>query len=610
MTARRQFPFSAVVGQDEVKLALMLAAVDPAIGGVLLRGEKGSAKTTLARGLAALLADDAPFVELPIGATEDRLVGTLDLAAALTAGERRFEPGLLAAADGGVLYVDEVNLLPDHLVDVLLDVAASGINRVEREGVSYTHPSRFVLVGSMNPEEGDLRPQLLDRFGLAVEVRAPADPVCRAEVVRRRLAFDADPGGFARVWVEADERLRDQLAGARPVRLAPELVDQVSRLCVAVHAEGMRADLTVCRGAAALAGLEGRGEVTAHDIGRVAPLALAHRRRHGPFDSAGIGADELEQALESSRSKATEPAGSADRPDDPGDPGDPAPGGLTEERIALPDRPRPVVRLAATSGVPLSAPASGRRSTVEGPRGRLVADRPADGPVRSLAVGATVRAAAARRAGSDSAPPLLEADLRQAVREQRVGNLIVLAVDASGSMGSDRLMEAAKGAVLSLLLDAYQRRDRVALVTFRGDTAEVALTPTGSVEVARARLAELPTGGRTPLAAGIRTALDVASAPGRSEQLRPLLVLVTDGRATAAPEGDDPVAAAHDAALAVRQRGVSAVVVDAESGPTRLGLARELARAMGARYLTLPELSAGTLEAVVRSASNAEHGSR
>ena len=558
-----------------------------------------------------------------------------------------------------MLYVDEVNLLPDHLVDVLLDVAASGINRVEREGVSHTHPSRFVLIGSMNPEEGELRPQLLDRFGLAVEVRAPADPMCRAEVVRRRLAFDADPGGFARGWAEADERLRDQLAGARPVRLAPGLVDQVSRLCVAVHAEGMRADLTVCRGAAALAGLEGRGEVTADDIGRVAPLALAHRRRRGPFDSVGIGADELERALESSRSNASASAGVVDRlaagepswssavgdsaageggdplasadPDnpadrsDPGDPGDPGnpgdpcdpsraggpePGGLTEERIALPDRPGPVVRLAAASGEALSAPASGRRSVVEGPRGRLVADRPADGPVRSLAVGATVRAAAARRAGSDSAPPLIGADLRQAVREQRVGNLIVLAVDASGSMGSDRLMEAAKGAVLSLLLDAYQRRDRVALVTFRGDTAEVALTPTGSVEVARARLAELPTGGRTPLAAGIRTALQVASAPGRSEQLRPLLVLVTDGRATAAPGGDDPVAAAHDAALAVRQRGVSAVVVDAESGPTRLGLARELAQAMGATYLTLPELSAGTLEAVVRSVSNAGPGTQ
>ena len=189
-----RFPFSAVVGLDDVKLALLLVAVDPAIGGVLLRGQKGSAKSTLARGLAALLADGAPFVELPIGATEDRVVGTIDLAAALTAGERRFEPGLLAAVHGGVLYVDEVNLLPDHLVDVLLDVAASGVNRVEREGVSHTHPSRFVLAGSMNPEEGELRPQLLDRFGLAADVTAPTDPSMRADAVRRRLDFDTESG--------------------------------------------------------------------------------------------------------------------------------------------------------------------------------------------------------------------------------------------------------------------------------------------------------------------------------------------------------------------------------------------------------------------------------
>ena len=209
-----QFPFRAVVGQDEAKLALVLAAVEPAIGGVLLRGQKGSAKTTLARGLARLLAGDAPFVELPIGTTEDRLVGSIDLAAALTGGEVRFSPGLLAAAHGGVLYVDEVNLLPDHLVDVLLDVAVSGVNRVEREGISHTHPSRFVLIGSMNPEEGDLRPQLLDRFGLAADVTAPSDPAERAEAVRRRMDFDADPSAFLARWTPQDDIERAKLAAA------------------------------------------------------------------------------------------------------------------------------------------------------------------------------------------------------------------------------------------------------------------------------------------------------------------------------------------------------------------------------------------------------------
>jgi magnesium chelatase subunit D len=237
----------------------------------------------------------------------------------------------------------------------------------------------------------------------------------------------------------------------------------------------------------------------------------------------------------------------------------------------------------------------------------MVADRAADGPIRSLAVGATVRAAAARRAQGgtlESAAPakIIESDLREAVREQRTGNLIVLAVDASGSMGADRRMEAAKGAVLSLLLDAYQRRDKVALVTFRGHSAEVALRPTSSVEVARARLVDLATGGRTPLAAGIRAALDVATAAGRSSAHQPLLVLVTDGRATsAASPGRDATSEARVAADAVRRQGISAVVVDAEDGPTRLGLARELAVFMGARYLALSELSGAALDGAVRS---------
>ena len=545
------FPFTAVVGQDEAKLALLLNALDPKIGGVLLRGEKGSAKSTLARGLASLLPGEAPFVELPVGATEDRVVGTLDIEGALGEGTRRFQPGLLAAAHGGVLYVDEVNLLPDHLVDVLLDVAASGINTVEREGISERHPSQFVLVGSMNPEEGELRPQLLDRFGLAVDVKASTDADERAEAVRRRLAFDAHPTKFATAFDETE--LADRLDGASPAGLPADLVEVVTRLCASVGAEGLRADLVICRAAAALAGWEGRDEAAVEDVRRVAALALAHRRRRTPFEEPGISQDEVDEAIDG---------------DD---------GGAARDRTA--DSDDPPARVVALDGV--GGQTSGRRSTVRGTRGRLVGDRVPDGPVASLAVGATVRAAAARGAAAVEVE-----DVREAVREQKAGNLVVLAVDASGSMGVERRMEAVKGAVVGLLLDAYQRRDRVALVTFRDEAADVALRPTGSVEVAQARLRQLPTGGRTPLAAGITAALDVAVR--HHGEHRPLLVVVTDGRHTSGP---DPT----EAAAAVRRRGVRAVVVDAEEGRTRLGLARTLAGTMGATYLTLSELTVEAL---------------
>ncbi len=572
-----RYPFSAVVGQDDLKLALVLAAVNRGIGGVLLRGQKGSAKTTIARGLAGLLPDAAAFVELPLGATEERVIGSLDLASMLAGAGVRFQAGLLATAHGGVLYVDEVNLLADHLVDVLLDVAVSGENVVERDGVSHRHPARFVLVGSMNPEEGELRPQLLDRFGLAVDVAAPVDAAVRAEIVRRRLDFDADPADFRSRWAPAEDTLVERLCAARPAGVPDDLLEPIASLCVAVGAEGLRADLVIARAAAALAGWEGRTTAGPDDVRRVAHLALAHRSRRTPFEAPGIDHQELADALDQSLGD-----GADDGAGDPTD-GDAGRGPERHHDGAGPARP---VRLASA---PSPGGAPGRRSPGSGPRGRLVSDRAAEGPVASLAVAGTARATAVARVADPDSPPLL----REAVREAKVANLVVIAVDTSGSMGAERRMAAVTAAVHGLLVDAYQRRDRVAVVGFRDQGAEVVVRPTGSIEIAKTRLGSVTTGGRTPLAAGIDAALDLASSS--SVDHRPLVVLVSDGRATAAAAGVDPMAAALDAAGRVRRRGVSAVVVDAEDGPTRLRLALPLAEAMGARYLTLAEMEAGGL---------------
>lgn len=566
-----RFPFTAVVGLDDVKLALILSAIDPRLGGVLLRGEKGSAKTTLARGLAALLGD-APFIDLPIGATEDRVVGSLDLGAALTGGGHRFQPGLLAAAHGGVLYVDEVNLLPDHLVDVLLDVAASGVNIIERDGVSDSHSARFVLVGSMNPEEGEVRPQLLDRFGLAADVHTSTSTADRVLAVERRLAFDNDPAGFATGWARDEVELAEQLAAAVPATIPADVMNVASALALAVGAEGLRADLMLCRAAAALAGWDGETVTSVDHVRRVAPLVLAHRRRRDPFDAPGIDQDELDDAFDEAMSEQRD-----------GDAGGTAAEGPPVAPGPVADAPRLTARRSDARD------ASGRRSVVEGTRGRVVRDREPDGPLTSVSALPTVRAAASRSAVDAGAALVIEPkDLRESVRETKAGNLLVLCVDASGSMGADERMAAAKGAVLGLLVDAYQRRDRVAMVTFRGDAADVVLRPTGSVEVAKARLADVPTGGTTPLAAGLDAALRLASTGG---DLRPMVVVVSDGRATAAPDGADPWQAALASAERIRRRGVDAVVVDAESGSTRLGMARELAAAMDARHLPLADLT-------------------
>ncbi|MFF8292305.1 putative cobaltochelatase [Streptomyces sp. NPDC016309] len=668
MSAAPHYPFTAIVGQDDLRLGLLLNAVSPAVGGVLVRGEKGTAKSTAVRALAALMPDvdviagcrfscapgspdpgcpDGPHtgaeavsrpartVELPVGASEDRLVGALDIERALADGVKAFEPGLLADAHRGVLYVDEVNLLHDHLVDLLLDAAAMGASYVEREGVSVRHAARFLLVGTMNPEEGELRPQLLDRFGLTVEVAASREPDQRVEVVRRRLAYEDDPAAFASRWAEEEAALRDRIVAARTllpgVTLGDAALRQIAATCAAFEVDGMRADIVMARTATALAAWAGRTDVTSDDVRQAALLALPHRRRRNPFDAPGLDEDKLDETLEE--------FGGDDDPDpDPGPegpgggPGGGGGGGGVPPQAGEPEGSAPEAPAEAPAETPEPAPApgagggeqapvraaepfrtkmlsvpglgegaAGRRSRARTEHGRTTGARRPRGTLTKLHLAATVQAAAPhQRARGRSGPGLVvrRDDLRQATREGREGNLVLFAVDASGSMAARQRMGAVKGAVLSLLLDAYQRRDKVGLVTFRGSSAELALPPTSSVDAAAARLELLPTGGRTPLAAGLLKAHDVLRVERlRDPARRPLLVVVTDGRATGGPE---PVALAARAAGLHAAEGTASVVVDCETGPVRLGMAAELAGHLGGTAVTLDELRADAIAGLVR----------
>ena len=547
------------------------------------------------------------LVELPVGASTDRLAGTLDIEKALSEGKKAFEPGLLAAAHRGILYVDEVNLLSDHLVDLLLDVAAMGVNHVEREGVGVRHPSRFVLVGTMNPEEGELRPQLLDRFGITVEVSGSPDPAERVEVVRRRLHHEADPEEFAEKWSGADAELAASVQTARRrlpgVRLGDETLLAISTLCAELGVDGLRGDIVTARTARTLAAWDAREEVDLDDVKRAALLALSHRRRRGPFESPGVDPGEIEAALQGPEPPEDDPDGGGAPPeggeDATGEAERPAPEpsesrtgpGERGHASSEPFRPVRLERYDRGSGGPL-----GRRSRSVGETGHPVGDREPSGGARDVALAATVRAAAPYQSSRGRAGPGLvvrPGDLRENVREGREGNLIVFVVDASGSMAAKKRMSAVKGAVLSLLGDAYQRRDKISLVSFRGEGAQILLPPTSSVELAASRLEDLPTGGRTPLAAGLAKAAEVLQREGlRDGGRRPLLVLLTDGRATAGP---DP----RVAASGLRRSGAAAFVVDTEEGHVRLGMAAEVAGAMGARCLRLEDLRAESLVELV-----------
>ncbi len=639
-----RFPFCAIVGQDRLKQALLLNAVDPRVGGVLIRGERGTAKSTAVRALAAILPEltvvdgcsyrcdphdelrlcegcltvlaesrglpqrvvSPRIVDLPVSATEDRLVGTLDFEAALSEGTKTFQPGILAAANRAILYVDEVNLLDDHLVDTLLDVAVTGVNVVEREAVSMTHPASFILVGTMNPEEGELRPQLLDRFGLCVEVTAVAGAEQRVEIVRRRRAFDSDPAAFAQSFRQAEEALRTRVTDARAildsVGVSDEVLYAVADLSVRARVDGHRADTVMVRAAAAHAALEGRDAVTLADVESVAEFVLTHRVRKTPFPHVGADAESLREALrEALNPQVRTESDGVDSADVPM----PGPGQAAMFEVAAPTEP---VSTRADAQASLSAEldrvrrdSSGRRQRTVSSDGRgryLRAERPTSKAEPDIALDATIRAAAARGAAGGKLadePRIVSEDVRTKVRSRKTATSIVLCVDASGSMGTVQRVEAARAAVMQLLADAYVKRDRVSLVTFRGESGEVVLPPTSSVELARLRLGDVGTGGATPLAAGLETALEVALAEKRRDAGAVVwLVVVTDGKANVGRSGVSAVDEALKIARRVSVSGVKALVLDTETNPNSAA-SLALANAMRGDYVRLPSVRTGAI---------------
>ncbi|MPZ14542.1 MAG: VWA domain-containing protein [Chloroflexi bacterium] len=638
-----------------MKLGLLLNAVNPKIGGVLVRGEKGTAKSTAARALAALLPEEetiaacpfgcdpnrpatwcedcheraqrsgweiytrhVPLVELPVSATEDRVVGTLDIEHAVKEGKRRFEPGVLASANRGILYVDEVNLLSDHLVDVLLDAAAMGVNYVEREGISFSHPAEFILIGTMNPEEGELRPQLLDRFALTVEVEGIREPRLRAEVVRRRAAFELDPVTFGATWRDSEEGERGRLEQARDllpeVAVPGDMLDLITRICAELQVDGLRADIVMYKTAMTHAAYQGRDVVTAEDVRVAAMLALPHRRRRQPFDEDGSDPGELERRVQAqvSRMEAESAEGAATPT--------PEPAASAEEdkvgegdapRVDRPGAPFRVRKVAADLIQPRENQRLGRRTSVTNtePTGRYVRGSiPIERP-HSLALDATVRAAAVHQRERHEAQPegtalrLERWDIREKVRERKLSNLILFVLDTSGSMGVENHMIMTKGAILSLLTDAYQKRDRVALITFHGSEADLVLEPTNSVQRAERILRQLPTGGRTPLADGLRLAGDLLGKERlRDPGLISLLIVVSDGRANVALHGSDPIEDVRRMSLKIRELDLNSMVVDTEAEHFRIGLASRLANWLGGPCYRIQDLDARSTSRLVRQA--------
>lgn len=611
----KTFPLSAVVGQENVKKALLCALASDSINAVLITGPVGTAKSTLARAIDGLVPGRR-LVNLPLNATEEQIIGGLDMEAALTTGTRRSLSSILSRADGNILYIDGINLLPELLIHMIMDASTEHRAFVEREGVSCVSECRFLLVGTMDPEEGELSSHLMDRFDICVSVTAANDVEERVEILRRGLKFDSDPVKFHEEFEKSEEELRSMVLAAREktpyVLIPPGHYDAIARLCQDLGVEGHRGDIALTRTVSALAALHGHDQITLEDLKEAVPLCLEHRRRDPqpkeqppPPESSSPPSPE-DQRQDYGKRPSERPNNPMDQnlPDDmPPSPSN----GKMEDKVFSVGSPFTVIdwigedrqRKARTS-------AHGRRDRVVSSdrSGRYTSFRIPQGRPHDLAFDASIRAAApyqSSRHRNGLAVALEMSDLREKVRERKKGTRILFLVDASGSMGAQQRMVAVKGAILALLKDAYQKRDEVGMVSFRKDAADVTLPMTRSVLLASRKLEELPTGGRTPLVHGLVKGCEVLmnDASPRSG-CDPVMIILTDGRANVSMNGGKPVQEALEFARKVAGTGIRFVVVDTGMAFPRLDLALRLSMALEGTYFKLEELDANHLASSVK----------
>jgi len=664
MTCRKTiFPFTAIVGQEKMKKALILNAINPLLGGVLIRGEKGTAKSTAARALADLLPEidvvencvfncnpyntiemclncrekkekgenlsvfkrKIKVVDLPLGATEDRVAGTIDIEKAIKKGEKHFQPGLLAEVNRGILYVDEVNLLDDHLVDILLDAAAMGVNIVEREGISYSHPAKFILVGTMNPEEGELRPQFLDRFGLCVEIHGLNDPEQRAEVIKRWLEYEKEPHKFEKRWEIEQKKQQEEIIKSQKifpyVVYSENILKLVTKIAIDMGVDGHRADIFMIKTAQTIAAYHQRKEVTEEDVKEAAELVLPHRMRKKPFQQTQFSQEKIEKLIKKQKENEIEHKDTKTNSDNEQQ----MENNKTEKSNASSETKFETgtpfsVKKITTIKDKITRTNSGRRSNTntDSKSGRYIRSKIPEQKTNDIAFDATLRVAAPyqksrqqsivnSQQGKNSGLSTVNCgliiepqDIRQKVREKKIGNTIVFVVDSSGSMVVNKRMIETKGAILSLLIDAYQKRDKIGLVVFKGNEAEVLLPLTSSVELAKKQLEELPTGGKTPLSKGLLKGYELLKNELiKNPKIKPLLVLISDGKANVSIDGRNVFEEIKEIANEIKESGIKSIVIDTEISFICFNKSFEIAEALGGKYYKLEDIKANNIVEII-----------